>query len=242
MTKRFTAIFFIVLAIIAFLCVGFFLVLILAPGTRIFGLMYVAKDARAYNSKRVYLDQVLEDAGLTGFTGSITVEASEIPIYVEYTESYEYEFHYYENYIGLTRTDIEKPKFDISLDKKGGAVIKVKGFEKFIFENNASQRFFKLYIPIVRIDSEAKGVYDVTIKSETSDISFYKTLGETEIRDAYFNKISIETAGNVSYKALTYAKTYDIKTPNSVMVDDMCSTVAKATNYKTNSCYQKSDY
>ncbi len=235
MTKRFTAIFFIVLGIVAFLCVGFFLVLILAPGTRLFGLMYVANDARAYNSKRIYLDKALEDAGLTGFTGSITVEASEIPIYVEYTESYEYEFHYYENYIGLTKTNIEKPKFDISLDKKGGAVIKVKGFEKFIFENKASERFFKLYIPIARIDTEAKGIYDLTIKSEKSDISFYKTLGKTEIRDAYFNKVSIETAGNISYDGLTIAKTYELKTPNSIIVNDMYSTVAKATNYKLTS-------
>ncbi len=235
MAKRFTTIFFIVLGIIAFLGVGLFLVLILAPGTRIFGMMYVANNARAYNSGRLNVITELEKQGFSGFSGSVTIEASEIPIYIEYTERYVYEFEYVENYIGLTKTDIERPSFSLSKDKTGGLVVKVNGFEKFIFENKATVRYFKLYVPMVDVSGSGSGDTNLTIKSVKSDITFYKTLGDGETRTPNFNTVSIETKGKIVLNGSTKAKTYKLVSPNTIKIDKNFKNVVEATHYNLES-------
>lgn len=239
MAKRFTTIFFIVLGIIAFLGVGLFLVLILAPGTRIFGMMYVANNARAYSSGRLNMITELEKQGYSGFSGSVTIDASEIPIYIEYTERYVYEFEYFENYVGLTKTNIEKPTFSLSKDRTGGVVIKVNGFEKFIFENKATVRYFKLYIPMVDVSGGGSGDTNLTIKSVKSNITFYKTLGDQETRVANFNTVSIETKGDIVLFGPTKAKTYKLKTPNAIIIKDDFKNTVQATHYDLESLKSK---
>ena len=235
MAKRFTTIFFIVLGIIAFLGVGLFLVLILAPGTRIFGMMYVANNARSYSSGRLNVITELEKQGFSGFSGSVTIEASEIPIYIEYTERYVYEFEYFENYIGLTKTDIEKPSFTLSKDKLGGLVVKINGFEKFIFENKATVRYFKLYVPMVDVSGGGSGDTNLTITSVKSNITFYKTLGDGETRIPNFNTVSIETNGKIVLNGPTKAKTYKLKSPNTIKIDKDFKNVVEATHYNLES-------
>ena len=230
MAKRFTTIFFIVLGIVAFLCVGFFLVLILAPGTRIFGLMYVAKDARAYNSTRLNLITELNKQGYEGFSGSITVETDEVPVLIEYTERYGYEFQYYENYVGLTKTNLDKPFFELTKDKNGGVVIKVHGFEKFLFENKVTTRFIKIFVPLVSVSGSEGGDTNLTIKSAKSDVTFYNE-DSTDTRTPEFNQVSIETTGKITFNTATEAKTYKLKTPNTITIDENYKNVVKATHY-----------
>lgn len=234
MAKRFTTIFFIVLGIVAFLCVGFFLVLILAPGTRIFGLMYIAKDARAYNSTRLNMVTELNKQGYEGFNGSITVITDEVPVYIEYTESYGYEFQYYENYVGLTKTKLEKPFFELSKDKTGGVVVKVHGFEKFIFENKVTNRFVKIFIPLVDVSGYEGGDTNLTIQSDKSNITFHKT-DATDTRTPEFNKVSVETKGKITHACVTEAKTYKLTTPNTITIDENYKNVVKATHYELES-------
>lgn len=230
MAKRFTTIFFIVLGIVAFLCVGFFLVLILAPGTRIFGLMYVAKDARAYNSTRLNLITELNKQGFDGFSGSITVETDEVPVYIEYTERYGYEFQYYENYVGLTKSTLEKPFFELSKDKHGGVVIKVHGFKKFLFENKVTTRFLKIFVPLVEVSGYEGGDTNLTIKSDKSNVTFLKQESD-DLRIPSFNQISIETKGKIILNGTTEAKTYKLVTPNTITIDENYKNVVKATHY-----------
>ena len=229
MAKRFTTIFFIVLGIVAFLCVGFFLVLILAPGTRIFGLMYVTKDARAYNSTRLNLVTELNKQGYEGFNGSITIETDEVPVYIEYTERYGYEFQYYENYVGLTKTDLEKPFYELSKDKNGGVVIKVHGFEKFLFENKVTNRFLKVFVPMVEVSGYEGGDTNITIKSKKSNIEFCSTYPDSATPE--FNQISVETTGKITISKETVAKTYKLITPNTITIDENYKNVVKATHY-----------
>ncbi len=231
MAKRFSIIFFIVLGIIGFLCTGLFLVLMLAPGARIFGIMNVSSNARAYNSTRVKIEEELEKLGFNPEYNSITVETDEVPIYVEYTERlYFCELHYYENYIGLTKTNIDRPYYSLSKDKNGGVVISVKGFESFIFKNGATERYFKLYIPITLLDSSLGGQFDLTIKSKNSSISFSKTLGDAEIRVPKFDNLSIETNGKIDMGVKTLANNFKYTTSNSITIDNTDASV-DATHY-----------
>ena len=106
MAKRMMVTSLIVLGIAAFLIAGFFLVLFLAPGFQAFGLMYISKGARAYASGEVRILTEMEKLGYDSFSGSITLEVDECPVYVEFSQKYDYIVEYYENYSGLTKTNM----------------------------------------------------------------------------------------------------------------------------------------
>ena len=81
------------------------------------------------------------------FSGSIRIETDQVPISVVFSQKYTYQVDYYDNYNGLTTSKFDDPSIEFSKDKDGTAVIKVKSFKKFIYENSNSNRYIRLLIP-----------------------------------------------------------------------------------------------
>lgn len=230
MTKRFITIFFIVLGVMMFLITSFFLVLFLAPGFSAFGLKYITIGARAYNSGLV---NIYDEIG--PFSGSIIVECSETPVFVEFTESANYYVQYVEDYSGITKTDIVKPKMKIERDAKGNAVVKISEFEKFLFQNANTEKYLKVYIPLVGVSSASTSFRkDLVITSNKSDISFSKE-DETDTRLPQLNMLSISTIGDIVFNTHVKTTTYKLKTENTIFVDKENKKTPDATNYTLDS-------
>ena len=236
MAKRMMVITLIVLGIALFLVAGFFLVLFLAPGFQAFGLMYVTKGARLYNSGEVRILSEMEKLGYDSFSGSITLEVEECPVYIEFSQKYDYIVEYHEDYSGLTKTDIDYPSMKIERDNLGGAVIKITGFEKWVFENANTKRYVKLLIPISNVNNLV-GSYrtNLTIKSNKSDISFSRELKEIDDRIPVFNNINIETNGKVESDSLIKATTFTYTTDNSIIIEADNENTIQASNYNLKS-------
>lgn len=236
MAKRMMVISLIVLGIAVFLVAGFFLVLFLAPGFQAFGLMYVTKGARMYNSGEVRILDEMEKLGYDSFSGSITLEVDECPVYVEFSQKYDYIVEYHEDFSGLTKTNIDYPSLKIERDNLGGAVIKITGFKKWVFENANTKRYVKLLIPISSVNNLV-GSYrtNLSIISEKSDIEFSRELKEIDDRIPVFNNITIETNGKITSDSLIKATTYNYTTDNSIIISADDAKTINASNYNLKS-------
>lgn len=235
MAKRFVTIFFIVIAIAIFLVVGFFAVLFLAPGFEAFGLKYIMLGARKYDSGQVLIIDEMNKLGYESFSGTVIVESDEVPVEIEFTESYSYTVRYYEDYSGLTKTDIDYPSLSITRDNLGNAVVKVTGFETWIFENSNTKRYLKIGIPINSTGtSTSSNKASLKIVSKNSDIVFNKET-ELDTRTPYFYNVEIETNGKITYNTPVKATTYKLTTNNSIVLDKDCSNAVQATNYELHS-------
>lgn len=235
MAKRFVTIFFIVLGISMFLVTGYFLVLLLAPGFEAFGLKYIHKGARKYDSGKVLILDEMTDLGYTSFSGSIILNVEETPVYVEFTEGYGYYVRYHEDYSGFTRTDIDFPSINFERDNLGNAVISVQGFEKWLWKNDNTERYIKLYIPLVAVSGSNANTTDLKIVSESSDITFSNGFEHEDLRVPTFDEVEFETNGEIIYNTLVRARTLKHTTNNSIIVDKDFKKSLNATNYILNS-------
>lgn len=227
MSKRFANIFFISLGAMLFLTVGFFLVLFLAPGFSAFGLRYIAIDTRAYDSKEVI---IMDQIG--SFSGSIVIECEDAPIKVQFTQGPVHTVRYYENFSGLTTTKIENPALSVKMGKDGSAVIKVESFKKYIFQNSNTERYLVLSVPLtsVAIEDESRRP-SLTINSKNSDISFANNFEGEDLRIPEFNTVKIATNGNIQYDTHVKATTYNLKTNDSIVINEAKTIAVDATNY-----------
>ena len=235
MAKRFVTIFFIVMGITLFLITGFFGVLILAPGFQAFGLKYVTIGARKYDSGEVRVLEKMNDLGYNSFTGTLKIEADEVPIEVYYHQGYDYYIRYYEDYSGFTRTDIDYPSMKISRDNLGNAVVKITGFKAWVFKNSNTKRFLKIYIPITGVSAQFAGKTDLQIKANTSSITFSKELEGEEKRIPSFRTVDIETNGKVTFNTKVKAINYKFTTDSSIIINKDGKDVVDATNYELES-------
>lgn len=233
MAKRFTQIFFIVLAIALFLAVGFLLVLFLAPGFEIFGLRYISIGARKFDSGLISITDEIGDS----FNGSITLTTKEVPVYVYYTEQSSYFVRYYEDYSGLTTTNIEEPSLKITKDtKSGGAVIEIEEFEKFIFENANTKKYLDIYIPIAKVNV-GSGAYNTNLNLNLgkSSIKFDKNFEEEPVRYPTHRNINLKTNGAVELNIKVSAKKFTYETKNSIVIGEDEKTNINAEDYTLNS-------
>ncbi len=223
MLKRLTSIIFIVLACVIFLGVIYFLILFLAPGFMLFGVKYIMLNTHIVSTGKTSITETL------GSFTEITINAHEIPIYVVFTEDYDFQYIYYENFNGLTTSTFDDPS--ISSDKQSGVVtFEINEFRKFVLENSGSDRYFILYIPLNSISSSS--YLNLTINSESSDITFIKN-DSTDERIPHFNTITINTNGKIDYQTEIVATTYNLTTNRSVVIDED-SDIISATNYSIN--------
>ncbi len=229
MAKRFATIFFIVIAIALFLVVGFVLLLFLAPGFSAFGLRYIAYGTRKFDSgKLVITDEI------GSFSGNFILETDEVPVYICYSQGMDYEIRYYENFSGLTRSKIENPSIDISKDANGNAVIKVNEYEKFIFQNVATEKFVKIYIPLSTVSSGSKAYNtNLTLNLGKSNLTFEKDEGgpDGDLRVPTHKNITVKTNGKVSYTAEVRAKKFSYETNSSIFIGEDVLSAINAEDY-----------
>ncbi len=221
MAKRLMVISLVAVAVAMFLVTCFFGVLLIAPGFRAFGVMYVLKGTRVTDSGKIDILDEMDKLGYDRFTGSIVLETSEIPVFVEFTESMgHYIIEYHEDYSGFTKTDMDKPQMTISRDQKGSAVIKITSFESWMFKNANTERFIKLYIPLLNVGHNSGfAKTSLTIISKDSDITFSKE-DDTDARIPSFETIDIKTNGKIESTCLVQTNEYKVESDNSIIIKD----------------------
>ncbi len=230
MSKRFATIFFVSITVILLLVVVFFIVLFLAPGVSIFGLKYIGQGLHEY-SRDENLNTI---AGGATFNG-ITVNTYEAPVYVVFTEDWNYEVVYYENFNGLTTSKIDNPSLDIS-STSTNIVITTSEYHRAVYETSSSERYLKLYIPLAAIKQGGTGEYylNLTINSTRSAVYFSKA-DSTDESVATFNNISVTTKGKISYGTNMLATTYSLTTSSTIKLNENYSGFIQATNYNLKS-------
>lgn len=218
MAKRFISIFFIVIAIALFLVVGFVMLLFLAPGFSAFGLRYIAYGTRQFDSGRLTIQDEI------GSFDGVILNTKEIPVYVVYSQGTNIEVRYYENFSGLTKTDIENPSIDVEKNDAGNAVITINEYEKFIFQNANTEKFVKLYIPLQMVCTYGSKAYrtDLVLNLGDSNLVFEKDEGgpDGDLRIPTHRNVTVKTDGKVDYKAEVRAKKYTYETVNSIKIGD----------------------
>ncbi|MBQ7917464.1 MAG: hypothetical protein IJ310_01455 [Clostridia bacterium] len=229
MAKRFTTVFFVTLAI-AVLCVAIFtLVLFMAPGMSVFGLKYISTNTHVVSERFKIADALKEELGGGDFSGSIRVETEDVPVNVVFTQGWQYEIVYYDNYSGLTTSKFDDPSIAVSRDNDGTAVIKVTSFKKFIYENANSTRYLTVMIPAVTVSTTLAGQTDFTVKANNASVSFSDEKADNF--DPYFHQITIETAGGVGSSINLKADTYSLTTLNSINIGSDTAAAINASNY-----------
>lgn len=223
MAKRFASVFFISLGV-ALCCVFVFaLVLFLAPGLSVFGVKYIAKGTHTVHETTIIANKV------NSFSGSIRLEVDDIPVQVVFSQGFSYQVEYYDNFNGLTTSKFDDPSIEYSKDDDGTAVIKINTFKKFIYENGNSTRYVKLLMPSSDIGGSNAGLFDLSIISKNSSITFYY-----EKDDYYtpnFRNLKIETSGKIISNTEVMASNYSLKTINAIKITDDKVTSINAENY-----------
>lgn len=238
MAKRFATSCFIVLGVCIFLISCLSLVMFLAPGFSVFGIKYIAKNTHVINKKY----KIVEELG--DFSGSIIVDCHELPVYVYFTEEWDYRIEYYDNYNGLTTSKFNDPKITLKRTADGSASVSISEYRRFLYESSSSERYLKIFIPLTSVYGEIVGgvpqqggsAYktNLNIYSETSQINFSKVV-EADPRTPRFNLVTLETNGSVSYSTHVQAKTFKYSTDSSIVITKSNKSSVDAENYVLNS-------
>lgn len=248
MAKRFATMFFIMIGVVIFLISAFLLVLFISPGARIFGIKYIMINTHAVKTGKVSIDDTFAlKYGDRYFSGSIIVNSDEVPVNVQFTSSgTSFYYEYYDNYNGITSSEMQDPSLSVERDDQGNAVFTVNSFKTFVYKTSSSKRYLKLYIPLANIyvndaqnqnfvygeansGASKKYQYDLTINTGNADINFNST--ETA-RIPSFKNINISTEGVVKYNG-THIKalTFSIKTNKTTVVSSSVLGIVNAKNY-----------
>lgn len=212
MSKRFATIFFIMIGVVIFLLSAFLLVLLLAPGVSIFGIKYITLGTHKINTGKVLIENELAAIyGDGSFSKSLIINSSEVPVFVEFADAGTgYYYQYYDNFSGITKSSFTDPSIILEKDENGNAVLTVKSFDTFIFQNANSERFLKVFIPLANISvndyvgkplnlfgaddpgASLKYSTNLTINAGNADVDF--RTGDKN-RAAAFNNFTVNTTG-----------------------------------------------
>ncbi len=237
MAKRFATVFFIMIGVVVFLLSAYLMVLFLVPGAQIFGLKYITTDTHV----------VKEGGILSTAPKTITINSSEVPVFVEFAENDQrYRYEYYDNYSGVTKSTIQDPSVDVDY-VDGDVVFTINSFESYLFQNNNSNRFFKILIPLSRIsvteyDGKPQNTYgdddqygaqykyktNLVINSNKSMV-FFQTSDKD--RTPAFDTLSVKTTGKITYGCHVKAMTYKLETNSSIYVTSSYKDIVNAKNY-----------
>ena len=241
MAKRFFTTLLIVLAVIIFLVAAFFLVLFLAPGFSVFGLRYIAADARAVALDKVSVAEYLvknnpEYASTDQIRNTmkgIKIESTEIPVNIILSQGWDFEVEYYDNYNGFTTSNIAYPSIEIDY-VQNVIEIKTSEFEKILGEMTASKRYLNLYVPLKDVGSSLPLIIDFEINSKRSNISFNKENGNEDDRTATFGTFTIVTDGNLNTDSPITCTDFVYKTSKKITISST-GNVISAQNYELES-------
>lgn len=235
MTKRMSVILFLVLGVIIFLLAGFCLVLFLAPGLSVFGLKFIRNDLHAYIVQKTSINNSLAFEKLDDvYKGNLTVQTSEVPITIYYTQGHEYFYEYYDNYNGFTRSNFDDPLLAV-YQENGEAVIRTREFKKFIYESSTSERYLKIYIPLLFTSADVAYTKNLTVITDSADITIvYEDREQNQdIRVPAHKNLKIKTkTGKVKFTNTNVRATnLTLETNNSIKFECDENRGFYATNY-----------
>lgn len=229
MGKRLANVFLITLGIALAGVVVFTLVLFMAPGLSIFGVKYIAHGTHIVSESSVLIEKM--EGGT--FSGSIRVESEQVPVKIVFSQKFAYQVEYYDNYNGLTNSKFDDPSIEYLKDGDGTAVIRIKSFNKFIYENDNSNRYVKIYIPSNIIGGTRAGETSLKIVSKSASVTFSEE--KDDHYTPYFRNIDIETNGKVKSSVQVITDNYSLKTVNAIKITEDEIKNINATNYFLNS-------
>lgn len=205
MVKKIVAWFFILLGAVALFFAGSALVLILAPGTSIFGVRYLNAGMSEYK----YEDNI------ASFNGNIYIEAEAVPMTIEYSVYGSYYIYYCQNFVGFTKSQ-EDTVMNVELKPneetgKTDLVIKAKEITKWLYAQELGADYeFKLRLPVEAVNKS------VHIKSKTSNV----TIEATDLKNVDVKEFDVVSEGDFTLKGSIKAETFKLHTNKTIDIDD----------------------
>lgn len=154
--RRFFGVLGILLGACLLVFIGMGVFLMLAPGTKLFGVQYIKPSSTtSANVTKEYSDVV---------NGGISIETYGVPINIEYTTSGSFSFEFIQKFNGFTRSKIDQPTLSVGLDDDGNLFVRTSEFKRFIWGSNANGYVLNCKIPALYKKS-------LTISSTASNIN-----------------------------------------------------------------------
>ena len=226
MSNRFATISLIIVVSIIGACILFVIGLFLFPGLYLFGIKYVGLNTHAVQTGKV---EIYDKVG--SFSG-IVLNTYEVPVEVVFSGENTYMLEYYDNYNGITSTDLGNPSIAYSKDDDGNAVISITEYRTFIYESSTSTRYVKLYIPLHDVVNSGEYQKSIIINSTKSSVKFCKAQeGESRIPRLY--SVELTTNGKVTYETEVKARKFAYTTNNSILIDRENENCVNATDSYT---------
>ena len=123
MKKKIIGAIIVVLGCALLLVFGSVLIMFLAPGTEIFGIRYVASGTSKCENPNKKLE---------AFSGDIYIDTKNVPITINFTDSYAYGVDFCQNFIGFTKS--KEKVADVSIEyKENDLYITAKEIEEFVY-------------------------------------------------------------------------------------------------------------
>lgn len=181
--------------------VGSFVVMVLAPGTEIFGIRYVASGTSKCE-ELVDFGQVQTDFG--SFS-DIYVETKNVPININFTDYTSSSVEFCQNFIGLTKSEAKVANLDVHV-QNGDLYIIANEIEPYIYSQKADS-FYRFNLNL----SPYYKSKNIIINSKTSSV--------TISGNASFSNFTMDSEGELSVpegSTLSVSGKLDVKTAKIV--------------------------
>ena len=165
--------------LLAFLGMGLFLML--APGTKLFGIKYV----KATNENSATVTRTYDEIP----TGDIIIETYGVPVTVVYTTDGTFEFNFTQKFNGFTKTNIDKPNITVGTDDQGNLLVKTNEFVPIVWGSNNSGYSLECKIPA------AYAGHNLTFSASTSNV----TINSNEFASGSIADLTILTKGSIKF-------------------------------------------
>ena len=192
------------LGVIMFTCCALVVIMMLAPGTEIFGIKYISAAVGKYEEKVVN----------TFYNKDIYIYAYDVPIQVKFDQPGDIGITYVQNYQGFTKSEnypsvelknLDGEAYDKSLDN--AVAIHLNQYQEFVWSNSLKEHYFILNL------TSYKQTNSINIITTNSEVSFS---GLQTLRN-----LSLQTNKAITLDApLTITNELQIKTSSDVIVKD----------------------
>lgn len=166
----------IVLACVVLLFIGLGMVLIIAPGIKIFDIQYMRKANSLY-------EQTIKADAVSVYE-KIEVNGLSTDINIKFVQAQDLKGYYRQNFSGFTRSKIESPEF-FAVEEDNTLKITIREYEPFIYGTQNGETGLTLEVPVYY-----NGKIDIT--ANNSNVSFSGLVGNIDT-------ISVNTKNSVVF-------------------------------------------
>ena len=202
MIKKIFVWFLILIGCGALFVAGSALVLMLAPGTEIFGIRYIGSGRGEFSFEQ----------NLANFDGNIYIETNEVPISINYSQYASYYISYHQNFNGFTNSKYKSSSVDYNIDEFGNLIVKVNELRELI----KTQELVEDYNFILRLPPQAR-TKSIYVKSNESNvtINISNNVGNVEM-----DNFDVVTKGDFVLNGSIKATNFKLHTTKSIVVSE----------------------